>query len=553
MEAVRDERRAIGEELLFRASEGRRGTAPMERANRERQTVARSVSGQARGVGTTRIPGGTGAALPSQVRQRMEPKLGANLGNVRIHTGDESAQAAKGFAARAFTVGEDVHFNAGEFNPGTREGDKLIAHELTHVVQGQKSGVSRKEEEKKPDDKAAGDKAPENDDQKQGAASTDGEAEVSKPEDPAEKEADAKADEVTDELHEKGEEEADGGDKKADEKPGEKADKKADEKPGEKADKKADEKPGEKTPEIAAKLEGVGLKIHRAVGAPAGAPGAAPEPSAAKAAGIVASVVGFFRRVAGVDEARRLPGPSREAIDAKLVIGAFVAKAEELHNNWDDTRKYADAAARLDALASAANAALSAVGVPEMGVALGGGLECQFNAGTWAMTLPRSFFGTKPELGRMLEVASTCYHESRHAEQYFNMARMMAGQGKSKPEIKTACGGIESGKLDLAYSSPMPPTDPRARHYEQMLNNLREEENVRLINNVKNQKGAVEAAAIAWQQAREANSPDAPALRRAFGSAMATFKPLMERYDALDAEADAKGIEEKVKDVWLLG
>jgi hypothetical protein len=82
-------------------------------------------------------------------------------------------------------VGSDVHFNSGEFAPGSKEGDKLLAHELTHVVQGQKSGVERKPEdgEEKTDEKADGDTG----EDKAGE-------EVSDPDEPAEKEADATAD-----------------------------------------------------------------------------------------------------------------------------------------------------------------------------------------------------------------------------------------------------------------------------------------------------------------------------------------------------------------------
>ena len=43
----------------------------------------------------------------------------------------------------------DVHFAAGQYAPGTKEGDRLLAHELTHVVQGQKSGVQRKAEKER--------------------------------------------------------------------------------------------------------------------------------------------------------------------------------------------------------------------------------------------------------------------------------------------------------------------------------------------------------------------------------------------------------------------
>src|SRR5207249_2623 len=78
----------------------------------------------------TAVPQSGGNALASDVRERMEGQVGADLSGVKIHTGGESASAARGFGARAFTVGQDVHFGAGEFAPGTKEGDRLLAHEL---------------------------------------------------------------------------------------------------------------------------------------------------------------------------------------------------------------------------------------------------------------------------------------------------------------------------------------------------------------------------------------------------------------------------------------
>lgn len=145
---------------------------------------ARKAAGKAANPGAA-IPGTAGAPLPDDARRRMEPKLGADLSGVRVHHGAESADAADQMNARAFTVGSDVHFGAGEFAPGSKEGDKLLAHELTHVVQGQKGGgVHRKATHD-----AGGD----------GAA--DEQTQVSQPEDPAEQEADEVAQHVGDELH----------------------------------------------------------------------------------------------------------------------------------------------------------------------------------------------------------------------------------------------------------------------------------------------------------------------------------------------------------------
>src|SRR5262249_16019493 len=83
----------------------------------------------------------------------------------------------------AFTVGTDVHFGTGQYAPGTREGDRVIAHELTHTIQAEQSGVQRKSNPY------------------HGSGDYDDESEVSRPDDPAELEADEIADQATQNLH----------------------------------------------------------------------------------------------------------------------------------------------------------------------------------------------------------------------------------------------------------------------------------------------------------------------------------------------------------------
>jgi hypothetical protein len=65
----------------------------------------------------------------------MEEHFGVGLGNARVHDGHVASQAARSINARAFTVGSDIVFERGEYSPATPEGQKLLAHELTHVVQ----------------------------------------------------------------------------------------------------------------------------------------------------------------------------------------------------------------------------------------------------------------------------------------------------------------------------------------------------------------------------------------------------------------------------------
>ena len=87
---------------------------------------------------------GKGEPLPEAVKNDMQQQLQADFSTVRIHNSGEAAALAAGINARAFTVGNDIFFATGEYAPDSAEGRKLLAHELTHVVQ-QCDGVARAE------------------------------------------------------------------------------------------------------------------------------------------------------------------------------------------------------------------------------------------------------------------------------------------------------------------------------------------------------------------------------------------------------------------------
>ncbi len=78
---------------------------------------------------------GGGQPLESETRGPMEDAFGADFSDVRIHTGSDAAELNDGLGARAFAHGQDVYFNDGQFEPDTKEGQKLLAHELTHTIQ----------------------------------------------------------------------------------------------------------------------------------------------------------------------------------------------------------------------------------------------------------------------------------------------------------------------------------------------------------------------------------------------------------------------------------
>ncbi|HTF83175.1 MAG TPA: DUF4157 domain-containing protein [Cellvibrio sp.] len=86
---------------------------------------------------------GQGNPMADDIRQEMEGKLHADFSRVSIHTSGDADALCKQLSARAFTVGNDIFFAAGEYAPTTEAGRKLLVHELTHVVQ-QSEGLQRK-------------------------------------------------------------------------------------------------------------------------------------------------------------------------------------------------------------------------------------------------------------------------------------------------------------------------------------------------------------------------------------------------------------------------
>jgi hypothetical protein len=78
---------------------------------------------------------GSGQSLPNNVKEPMENAFGTDFSQVNIHTDTQSHQLNESIQARAFTTGNDIFFREGAFNPTSHDGQELIAHELTHVVQ----------------------------------------------------------------------------------------------------------------------------------------------------------------------------------------------------------------------------------------------------------------------------------------------------------------------------------------------------------------------------------------------------------------------------------
>lgn len=88
--------------------------------------------------------GSSGSALPETLMRKFESSLGADLSSVRVHTGGESEAAAHAVGAKAYTMGQDIHFGAGQYDPHSAQGQHLLAHEVAHTVQ-QGSGTPHRQ------------------------------------------------------------------------------------------------------------------------------------------------------------------------------------------------------------------------------------------------------------------------------------------------------------------------------------------------------------------------------------------------------------------------
>jgi pyrrolidone-carboxylate peptidase len=131
-DALEQEADQIANQVLAASSPGVTGSAPPR---------IQRYSGQAtEGTDTTpasveRVLSGSGRQLDPALRQDMEGRFGHDFSRVQVHTGSAAEQSAQDVKAQAYTVGNHIVFGGGRFAPEAQEGRRLLAHELTHVVQ----------------------------------------------------------------------------------------------------------------------------------------------------------------------------------------------------------------------------------------------------------------------------------------------------------------------------------------------------------------------------------------------------------------------------------
>ncbi|MVT08331.1 eCIS core domain-containing protein [Chitinophaga tropicalis] len=123
------EKKLPADEKLKKEEEGKPGVMTKESPSLGRQQANEDLAGRLKEQRSKGNP------LPADVYNEMSSAIGADFSNVRIHTDDKAAQLNSELGAQAFTHGNDVYFNSGKYDTESTAGKRLLAHELTHVVQ----------------------------------------------------------------------------------------------------------------------------------------------------------------------------------------------------------------------------------------------------------------------------------------------------------------------------------------------------------------------------------------------------------------------------------
>ncbi|CAN1210638.1 hypothetical protein TUMEXPCC7403_10610 [Tumidithrix helvetica PCC 7403] len=145
----REEMSEEEDELQMKPDDLQREAMPDEEDELQRSQMLQQKSGEREVEATSDLESaiqgscGNGQPLTDSIRQPMEQAFGTDFSGVKIHTDSKSDSLNKSIQAKAFTTGQDVFFRRGAYEPSSRGGQELIAHELTHVVQQNKDKVQR--------------------------------------------------------------------------------------------------------------------------------------------------------------------------------------------------------------------------------------------------------------------------------------------------------------------------------------------------------------------------------------------------------------------------
>ena len=101
----------------------------------DRAPSRRDEDGGRLGLAVAELEESPGRPIPDELRREMETRFGCDFSRVRIHQDARADDSARALGARAFTIGNDIYFQAGAFEPTRIDGRRLLAHELAHTIQ----------------------------------------------------------------------------------------------------------------------------------------------------------------------------------------------------------------------------------------------------------------------------------------------------------------------------------------------------------------------------------------------------------------------------------
>ncbi|MBI1332576.1 MAG: DUF4157 domain-containing protein [Armatimonadetes bacterium] len=111
--------------------------AECEKKQKEKGKIQRKGAGSVASIPSSvgSVLGGVGQPLDAGTRSSMESRFGTSLGAVRVHTDSRAAESARSLNAQAYTVGNNIVFDHGQYSPTSAGGSRLLAHELAHTIQ----------------------------------------------------------------------------------------------------------------------------------------------------------------------------------------------------------------------------------------------------------------------------------------------------------------------------------------------------------------------------------------------------------------------------------
>ncbi|MBW4643003.1 MAG: DUF4157 domain-containing protein [Goleter apudmare HA4340-LM2] len=124
-----DEKEETAQTLQRQATDEKEETAQTKETTDQTPTVTPELEGRIQAMR------GGGQPLAEDTRGFFESRFGYDFGGVRVHTGSQADEASRNLNAQAFTIGRDIFFGAGKYEPQTHQGKWLLAHELTHTLQ----------------------------------------------------------------------------------------------------------------------------------------------------------------------------------------------------------------------------------------------------------------------------------------------------------------------------------------------------------------------------------------------------------------------------------